>query len=470
MHISIVGTGYVGLVSGVCLAEKGHTVTCVDIDAAKVQQINQGDPPIYEAGLAELLARTVGTRLFATTDLPAAVHASDLTLIAVGTPFDGTTIDLSYIKQAARDVGAALRTKDAYHAVIVKSTVVPGTTSDVVRPLLEEAAGKRAGRDFGVGMNPEFLREGTAIEDFMAPDRIVMGGMDERTLDRLDALYAVFPDTDKLRTTPRTAEMIKYAANALLATLISYSNEIGNLCSALGDIDAQDVMRGVHLDKRMSPLLPDGSRITPGFTSYLSAGCGFGGSCFPKDVKALVAHGSSAQVPMPLLQSVLDINAAQPQQMLRLLRAHLPDLRGRRVAVLGLAFKPGTDDVRESPALPVIRSLRAEGAHVMAYDPVAAHEAQAVLGTEGITYAPSLAAALSDAEAVLLITRWPAFAEVPALLEGRSPAPVVIDGRRMLAKDSVPRYAAIGWSSTSTTGDGTATAAPSLSHTATAPS
>jgi UDPglucose 6-dehydrogenase len=244
MNISVVGTGYVGLVSGVCLAEKGHTVTCVDLDAAKVAKINQGIPPIYEKGLEDLLKRHAGRNLTATTDLRAAVMGSEMSLIAVGTPFDGSAIDLKYIREVARQIGEVLRDKASYHLVVVKSTVVPGTTDDVVRPILEEASGKQAGAHFGVGMNPEFLREGEAIQDFMAPDRIVLGGIDDRSIDKLAEVYSVFPEVDKLRTSCKTAEMIKYSANSLLATMISFSNEIGNLCAALGGIDVVDVMHG----------------------------------------------------------------------------------------------------------------------------------------------------------------------------------------------------------------------------------
>ncbi|MEO1115904.1 MAG: nucleotide sugar dehydrogenase, partial [Pseudomonadota bacterium] len=205
MRVSVVGTGYVGLVSGVCLAHVGHDVTCIDVDQEKVDKINRGEPPIYEVGLEDLLKKLVGDKLSATTDFDAAVRNSDLSLIAVGTPFDGQEIDLQYIRQVARQIGEVLATKDSYHTVIVKSTVVPGTTEDVVLPILEDASGKKAGVDFGVGMNPEFLKEGEAIDDFMYPDRIVLGGIDERSIDALAELYAAFPDTDKIRTSPRTA-------------------------------------------------------------------------------------------------------------------------------------------------------------------------------------------------------------------------------------------------------------------------
>ncbi len=444
MKISVIGTGYVGLVSGVCLAEKGHEVICVDLDPRKVAAINDAKPPIHERGLDELLRKNSGRRLRATTDLAAAVHATGLSLIAVGTPFKGDEIDLAYIRQAAADIGAALRTKPGYHAVIVKSTVVPGTTEEVVLPAIEAASGKRCGPDFGVGMNPEFLREGEAIEDFMAPDRIVLGGIDERTTDTLAELYSVFEDVVKVRTNPRTAELIKYTANSLLATMISFSNEIANLASALGGIDVVEVMRGVHLDKRLTPLLPDGRRVVPGFTSYLEAGCGFGGSCFPKDVKALIAHGRKAGSPMRLLAEVIAVNERQPARMLELVRPHFPSLRDVPVTVLGVAFKPGTDDIRESPALPVLDALLAEGARITVFDPIATAQLRLAYPGRPLREADRLSEAIAGARVILLMTRWPEFKELPALLAGVTPPPLVVDGRRMLEKNRLPNYEGIG--------------------------
>lgn len=442
MKVAIVGTGYVGLVSGACLAAKGHDVTCVDVDPSKVDRINAKDPPIYEAGLQGLLDEVVPARLRATGDLAAAVRAADLTLIAVGTPFDGELIDLTYIREAARQIGEALRTHAPYHVVIVKSTVVPGTTEDVVLPILEEASGKRAGEGFGVGMNPEFLKEGEAIADFMYPDRIVLGGIDARTLDVMAGLYEVFPDTDVLKTTPRTAEMIKYTANSLLATLISFSNEVGNLSATLG-VDAAEVMRGVHLDKRFTPLMADGSRVIPGIISYLAAGCGFGGSCFPKDVKALIAHGAAKGAPMQLLNAVIEVNAAQPIRMIEMLRARKGELSGLKVAVLGMAFKPGTDDIRESPSLPVTQTLLDEGADVRAFDPIARHEAEKVFRS-GVRFENTVEGAIEGADAILIMTAWPEFRSLPEALSESGARPLIIDGRRILAKNSVPDYAGIG--------------------------
>ena len=440
MRVSVVGTGYVGLVSGVCLAHVGHEVVCVDLDEHKVARINAGDSPIHEDGLPELLGEVIGSRLRATSDLAGAVRSTDVTILAVGTPFGEDRIDLGQVRSAAQQVGEALRGIDRYHVVVVKSTVVPGTTDEVVGPALEEGSGRRIGADIGLAMNPEFLREGVAVDDFLQPDRIVLGGVDERTIDVLGELYAVFTETPVLRTDPRTAEMVKYTSNALLATLISFSNEIGNLCGELGT-DVVEVLEGVHLDRRFSPVV-DGRRVAPGMLTYLAAGVGFGGSCFPKDVKALVAHGESLGAAMPLLHSVLDVNDAQAQVLLVRLARHL-ELQGARIAVLGAAFKPGTDDVRESPALKVVPALTAAGAHVVLHDPIALANARATLGDDHVDYQVDLGMALDGADAVLLVTAWPAYAEVPTLLADRD-VPVV-DGRRMLESGAVIRYDGIGY-------------------------
>jgi UDPglucose 6-dehydrogenase/GDP-mannose 6-dehydrogenase len=444
MKVSVLGTGYVGLVSGVCLAEKGHHVVCVDIDPEKVEKTNRGIPIIHEAGLEDLLKKNIGIQFSATTDLHRAVLESDLSMIAVGTPFKGDEIDLTYVKEVSRQIGTALQDKTTYHAVIIKSTVVPGTTQGVVLPILEDYSGKRAGVDFGVGMNPEFLREGVAVQDFMDPDRIVLGGIDERTIDTLEALYRVFEGVDKIRTTPKTAEMIKYTANSLLATMISFSNEIGNLCAALGDVDVAEVMKGVHLDKRLCPILEDGRRIQPQFTTYLEAGCGFGGSCFPKDVKALIAHGKRVGRSMDLLDSVIRINEDQPNQVLSILKRQFPILDGRRLAVLGLAFKQGTDDMRESPAIPIVKELLAAGALVKAFDPAAYREAKKLFGNEGITYCESLPETIEGCDAAILLTRWEEFEQLPELFARSDVPPLLIDGRRMLDKRHFVRYAGIG--------------------------
>lgn len=444
MRVSVIGTGYVGLVTGACLAEKGHTVICVDKDESKIEKICRGISPIFEAGLDRLLQKNIGINLSATVDLYASVINSDVTLVAVGTPFDGREIDLSSIKEVSLSVGKALRHKRTYHLVVVKSTVVPGTTDSVVTPILAEASGKRIGLDVGVGMNPEFLTEGRGVEDFMFPDRIVFGGNDNQSLNTLEELYAVFKGVPKVRTNNKTAEMIKYASNAMLATSISFANEIGNLCSALGDIDAVDVMRGVHLSRYLRPRSSTGEPVQAPLSSFFEAGCGFGGSCLPKDVKALIAHGEKAGVQMSLLCAVIEINELQPKRMLEILKRSFSSLRGVRIAVLGLAFKPDTDDIRESPAIPIIRHLLAEGATVLAYDPAAIPAARKILDFKDVRFQNSLSEAVKDVEAIVLVTRWEEFQKLPEMLREAKTHPVVVDGRRMLDKKSIVKYSGIG--------------------------
>ena len=465
MKLCVVGTGYVGLVSGTCLASVGHDVACVDVDPAKVERINRGEPPIHEEGLEELLKANVGKRLRATTSLAEAMERADVALICVGTPFDGKLIDLSYVLQVSREIGQVLKAQAEaaraagrephYCVVTVKSTVVPGTTDTAVREAIEQASGLKAGKDFGLGMNPEFLAEGVAVKDFQQPDRIVVGGIDERSTKQLAEMYAMFEakGTPVIRTTPRTAEMIKYTSNAFMATMISFSNEIARICDGIGELDAAEVFKGLHLMKHLIYRDGSGQLKVAGASSFLWAGCGFGGSCFPKDVKAITAHAAHRGVETPMLDAVLSTNRTQPSQMLRLLKERLgQDLKGKRVTVLGVAFKPGTDDVRESPALQVIADLVQEGAQVIAHDPIAVETGPKALREFGVAdgsyeFQPSLDAALAPAEAVLLITSWPEYKAVPELQKkaGREGVPLV-DGRRFIPRDALPQYSGIGLS------------------------
>jgi UDPglucose 6-dehydrogenase/GDP-mannose 6-dehydrogenase len=442
MRVSVVGTGYVGLVTGVCLADRGHTVVCVDQDAEKIRQIEAGRAPIHEEGLDSLLRRHIGERLKATADLERAVLDTEITLIAVGTPFDGERIDLAHVRRAAREIGEALRLKIDYHVVVVKSTVVPGTTDNAVTPELERGSGKRAGEDFGVGNNPEFLTEGQAVRDFLEPDRIVIGGADARARETLSGLYHAFEGVKKILTNNKTAEMIKYASNAMLATMISFSNELADLCESVGEIDALEVMRGVHLSHYFTDV--GGRRWQAPITAFLEAGCGFGGSCLPKDVKALISHGESLGTNMPLLRAVMEINGHRPGRMIGKLEGRVATLKGLRVAVLGLAFKPDTDDVRESPAFPILRALLDREAIVRAYDPVATEAARKAFPADGVHYADSLENAVADAEAILVVTRWAEFERLPEIVSDRDPPPLVVDGRRMLDPGHLDRYAGIG--------------------------
>jgi UDPglucose 6-dehydrogenase len=429
LRVSIIGTGYVGLITGVGLALRGQTVTCVDLDPVIVEKLNNGEPTIFEKGLEQALKEVLEAGRFqVTTNLAQAVAETELTIIAVGTPDSDGQIDLRYVQQAARDIGAVLRSKSNYHTVVVKSTVLPGTVDSVVLPLLEQASGKKLG-EFGLGFNPEFLREASALEDFLYPDRIVLGADDPLSAAHLRELYDCW-DVDFLEVNTRTAEMIKYANNCLLATQISVTNEIANLAAALGGIDAATVMQGVHLDHRWNPLNAEGQRVNPKILDFLFPGCGFGGSCFPKDVQALVAQGQSIGLPMHVLASVLRTNEEQPLEIVRLLSQGLGDLAGKRIAILGLSFKPESDDMRQSVSLPIIRALLGKGAQVSAADPVAHLRAREALGSLLIPLSADWRLAVRDVDAVALVTAWNEYRFLPAAeLRRLMRGDLIVDGR-----------------------------------------
>jgi UDPglucose 6-dehydrogenase len=434
MKLAVVGTGYVGLVSGVCLAAKGHDVACVDLNPKIVERLNRAEPTIHERGLPELLAQVHAAGTFcATTELSEAMDGAELVLLAVGTPSEDGVIDLKYIRAASEEIGSILRDRDDHVSVIVKSTVIPGTTDTVVRTAIEAGSGKTLGDGFGLGMNPEFLREGEAIEDFMEPDRVVLGHEDAKTLERLRTLYAPW-DVDKPEVNTRTAEMIKYANNCLLATQISAVNEIANLAAAVGGIDVMDVMTGVHMDKRWNPILGN-ARANPKILTYLIPGCGFGGSCFPKDVQALRSQGESVGLPMDVLNAVLSVNAGQPGQVRRILEMEAGDLAGKRVLLLGLAFKPDTDDVRESASLAIAADLLDAGAEITAHDPIATDPFIAAFGprADQIAFTEDWQDAVAAAEIVVIATKWD---EYGALAGQAQAGQIVFDARRMLAPAS----------------------------------
>jgi UDPglucose 6-dehydrogenase len=447
MKLTIIGTGYVGLVSGVCLASKGHDVTCLDLRTEVVVSLNRGEPHIHEEGLAPLL-RTVlkaGNFRVKRADVPA-FGDSELVIIAVGTPSRNGKIHLAHIQSAAKLAGHYLRRAKRFVSVIVKSTVVPGTTDTFVRRVLEKSSGTSLG-EFGLGMNPEFLREGAAVEDFLAPDRIVLGHETPETLRQLEMLYAPW-HCDKLRVNSRTAEMIKYASNCLLATQISAVNELANLAAAIGGIDSADVMQGIHLDKRWNPVLPGGQRARPGILAYLKPGCGFGGSCFPKDVQALRSFGTAKKNPMRLLGAVLEINKRQPSEVAALLQRQQGKLKGKRILVLGLAFKPGSDDVRESASLKIIEALLKLGAKIDAHDPVASKNAALVLRHRNLRYIDDWQEKVGETNGIVVATCWPEYRELAKdVLSSARSRKIIVDARRLFQPGelSPALYSTIGW-------------------------
>jgi UDPglucose 6-dehydrogenase len=421
MQISVIGAGYVGCVTGICLAEIGHNVILVDRDSKKLETILSGKSPVFESGLDNLLIKN-HQRIRTTGNIQKAVCETELTIICVGTPQkeDGST-DLQFVKDVAVSIGKAMKSDNHFRTIIIKSTVLPGTTENIIIPILERESGKRAGEDFDIGMNPEFLKEGCAVEDFFHTDRIVVGAQNQKTRTVSDELYKPLK-APLFYTSIKTAEMIKYVSNAFLATKISFANEIGNMCKAAG-IDTDEVFRGVGMDTRISP-------------HFFRSGIGFGGSCFPKDVNALIHFAELLGVDPKLLRATITTNDTQPLKMITLLKKHL-DIKGKKIGILGLAFKPGTDDIRESRAFPIIRQLLQEGAEVLAYDPLAMASFSAII--PGIQYICS-AQDVVNTGIVLIVTEWEEFEHLD--YHGT----LVIDGRRIRkAQKEAVIYEGICW-------------------------
>ena len=414
MHVSIVGSGYVGTTVAACLADLGHDVVNVEIDQEIVDMINAGEAPIHESGLEERIAEHAGTNLRATTDY-AAVRDTDVTLLCLPTPqADDGSLELAIMRAGAESLGRALEPKDDDHLVVVKSTVLPGTTEDVVGPILEDESGTRVGDGLELAMNPEFLRMGTAVTDFIEPDKVVVGATSDDAAAALRELYAPIlsrEETDLVETDIREAELIKYANNAFLASKVSLVNELGNIATAYG-ADAYEVLEAVGLDDRISE-------------RFMRSGLGWGGSCFPKDVDALRAGAREQGYDPALLDAVVAVNDAQPRRLVDSLATHV-DLEGARITVLGLSFKPGTDDIRKSRALDVIEYLQDRGAAVVAYDPVAMENVRPLY--PDLEYAESAADALADADGAVVATDWPEFDDLS--FEGMARR-VVVDGRRI---------------------------------------
>ena len=428
MKITVIGTGYVGLVSGACLADLGNDVVCLDIDRSKIQLLNSGVVPIHEPGLQEVIKRNVASgRLSFTTDVAASVAHGLVQMIAVGTPSDEDgSADLRYVLDAARSVGKHLTD---YKVVVNKSTVPVGTADKVKGAIAAELSQRAAqGLKFSVVSNPEFLKEGAAIEDFNRPDRIVIGADDEQAIQILREMYAPFQrNHDRLMVMDvKSAELTKYAANAMLATRISFMNELANLADKLG-ADIEQVRKGIGSDQRIG-------------YHFLYSGCGYGGSCFPKDVRALKQTATELGMPLKILQAVEDVNHAQKSVLLeKITRRFGNDLTGKNFALWGLSFKPGTDDMREATSRVVLEGLWARGACVSAYDPVAMPETQRIYGDRpDLRYAQSPLAALNNADALVLVTEWKAF-KSPDFnqIKTHLKQPIIFDGRNLFEPASM---------------------------------
>jgi len=419
MNIAVIGTGYVGLVAGSCFAEGGNDVICVDNNADKVEQLKQGVIPIYEPGLPELVERnTREERLSFTTDLAEAVRKSLVIFLAVGTPTTPSgAADLSAVFAVAAAIGQAM---DRYKVIVTKSTVPVGTANKI-----REIVRKNTKQPFDVVSNPEFLKQGAAVEDFMKPDRVIVGADDPRPAEILRELYSPFVRTGNpvMIVDIQTAEIVKYAANAFLAARISFMNEIANLCETVG-ADVDMVRKGLASDSRIGP-------------AFLFPGVGYGGSCFPKDTRALIETGKENNYDMKILQAVHEVNVGQPGRFVAKVVDHFKDLKGKRFAVWGLAFKPRTNDMRDAPAIPIIEALLQKGATVAAYDPEAMDEAKRIFGTK-IQLCPNNYGCLEGADALLVVTEWQAFRN-PNFERMKSvmTQPVIFDGRNIYDSENL---------------------------------
>ena len=419
MKIAVIGSGYVGLVAGACLAENGNDVVCVDKDPAKIRVLQRGKIPIYEPGLEEMVRRNkTEKRLTFTTALARGVRQAQIIFIAVGTPTgeDGSA-DLQHVLAVARELARAM---NGYKVIVNKSTVPVGTAAKVREVIRRETT-----HPFSVVSNPEFLKQGAAIDDFMKPDRVVVGAEDPRAAELMKELYAPFTRTGApiMMMDCASAELCKYAANAMLATRISFMNEVANVCEAVG-ANVDQVRHAVASDRRIGP-------------SFLFPGVGYGGSCFPKDVKAMVRFAGDKNYDFQILRAVEAVNEAQKLRLLRKMEAHFGTLKGRRIAIWGLAFKPKTDDMREAPAVPLIHGLLAAGASVHAYDPEAMPVAKRIFGSK-VHYADSGYAALTGADALAIVTEWNEFREPDyARMRKLMRSPAIFDGRNIYNPESI---------------------------------
>jgi len=442
LKIAVLGMGYVGLASAMGYAKHGFRTIVTATTPSKVENLNKGIPPFYEPGLEDLVKAEVDRgMLTATLDNVEAISRSDVTFICVGTPSlpDGSA-DLGAVEAVSKQIGMALKDMDRYHVVSTKSTVVPGTTQDLVRPLVEKHSGKKAGEDFGLVMNPEFLRQGQAVHDSLYPDRIVIGEHDKKAGEIIHHIYSSYKN-DRGEAVPilhvemRSAELIKYAANSLLATKITFANEFARICEKF-NIDVYEVMKGVGLDFRINPM-------------FLNAGCGFGGSCFPKDVNAIVALAKTIDVETPLMDAVLYTNDLQPMHTVKLMKDAVGDLKGKTVAFLGLSFKPDTDDTRATRALPIIQKLYEEGAAVKAYDPKAYYKFKPLTDLP-IGYMDTIEEALAGADFAVVQSDWQEIKDIPPETFKRlMKMPLVVDGRRTYDPNEMIeagiKYRAVGW-------------------------
>ena len=448
MNLAVMGAGYVGLTTAICLASQNHRITIFDIDNEKIKQIQNKKLPFFENGLQEILEDVISSKnLVAVNSLNQLVENTDGCFICVGTPTKDDSIDLTQIIDAAESLANSVNENNKKnYQIIVRSTVIPNTTRNTILPILNERLSKQ---EFGLCVVPEFLREGRALDDFMNPDKIVIGNFDENSALFVKEIFKNFKDKCKfVETNLESAELIKYTNNAFFSMLISFSNEIANISEKISGVDPYEILNALVLDKRITSTV-NNEKIVPNLASYLIPGCGFGGSCFPKDVQAILDYANKHKIHTPLLKAILNINAERPNKMVLLSEYILGELKDKKISILGLTFKPETDDLRSSPALDAIQILLEKGANIFAFDPILKSKPNSIKLLQNCTVCTTIEDALKDSDAAMIFTKWPEFKSLDSkFLKQFMKNPIIIDGRGFLDKEKFDSgtYFKIGYS------------------------
>ena len=449
MKLGIIGAGYVGLTTGICLANLNHKIVIYDTNNEKNEKIKNKKMPFYEKGLQSILEKTIlSGNLEVTDNVDHVVKNTDGSFVCVGTPTkENNSIDLSQVLDAIKSLAQSIKNNQKKdYVIIIRSTVIPNTTKQKILPMLKEIVGKIS---FGLCIIPEFLREGQAFDDFMNPDKIVIGSMDEKSNNFAEKIFEHFKNSAKIiKTNPETAELIKYTNNSFFSMLISFSNEIANIAEKIPSVDSFEVLKALIYDKRITTKL-NGKNVIPDLESYLVPGCGFGGSCFPKDVKAILNYANSQNIKAPLLDAILKINDERPLKMISLAESILTSLKNKKITILGLTFKPETDDLRFSPSLEAIKLLLEKGAKISAYDPIIKEKLNWNFPVQGFKSCSSIEDSLLESDLVIVFTKWSEFKSLDGnFLKKFMKKPLIIDGRGFLAKEKFQdgTYYKIGFS------------------------
>jgi UDPglucose 6-dehydrogenase/GDP-mannose 6-dehydrogenase len=448
MNLAVMGAGYVGLTTAICLASQNHRITIFDIDNEKIKRIQNKKLPFFENGLQEILEDVISSKnLVAVNSLNQLVENTDGCFICVGTPTKDDSIDLTQIIDATESLANSVNENNKKnYQIIVRSTVIPNTTRNTILPILNERLSKQ---EFGLCVVPEFLREGRALDDFMNPDKIVIGNFDVNSALFVKEIFKNFKDKCKfVETNLESAELIKYTNNAFFSMLISFSNEIANISEKISGVDPYEILNALVLDKRITSIV-NNEKIIPNLASYLIPGCGFGGSCFPKDVQAILDYANKHEIHTPLLKAILNINAERPNKMVLLSEYILGELKDKKISILGLTFKPETDDLRSSPALDAIQILLEKGANVFAFDPILKSKPNSTKLLQNCTVCATIEDALKDSDVAMIFTKWPEFKSIDSkFLKQFMKNPKIIDGRGFLTKEKFDSgtYFKIGYS------------------------